>query len=152
MIRLACLYSLYNSSSELIDTLKNLGVPSERLNVINKMSYYTSMNKCPTSPSAISSIGKFAQSIFTMKSSFIENLLTKLGQSFPINEYSLVYGNPHSGQINDLVLFIVGGMTFEEIRLVEEWNKKSCNPRIVLSSNQVLNSKSFIKQVDSIVL
>jgi vacuolar protein sorting-associated protein 45 len=52
---------------------------------------------------------------------------------------------PHS----DVLLFVVGGTTYEEERAVEQLNARSDMPRILLGGTSVTNSSSFLSDVEA---
>lgn len=48
----------------------------------------------------------------------------------------------------DVLLFVLGGTTYEEVHAVEQLNARSDMPRILLGGTKVQNSSSFLKDVE----
>lgn len=48
----------------------------------------------------------------------------------------------------DIIIFIVGGATYEEAKLCQEVQKTSPGVRIVLGGTSVLNSRMFLDQLN----
>lgn len=44
----------------------------------------------------------------------------------------------------EVIVFILGGSTFEEARAVAEWNDRNPHMRVILGGSAVLNSDAFL--------
>ena len=51
----------------------------------------------------------------------------------------------------DLVIFIVGGATYEEARMIAQLNAANKSQRIILGGTIMLNSASFIADLDTAI-
>lgn len=51
----------------------------------------------------------------------------------------------------DMIVFIIGGATFEEAKVVAQINASTPGVRVVLGGTEVLNSESFLRQVEGAV-
>ena len=45
----------------------------------------------------------------------------------------------------EVIIFIVGGSTYEEARAVADWNDKNPHMRVILGGSAVLTSASFMR-------
>lgn len=52
--------------------------------------------------------------------------------------------------VTDLIIFVVGGITFEEARCVHELNAASKGLRIVLGGTNVHNSTTFLRELSKV--
>ena len=91
---------------------------------------------------------KGVENIFTqhlpMLREILENLLKgKLKESsFPYTGH-----NPIRERVKDVIVFIVGGATYEEANAVHSLNLTNTDARIILGSTHIHNTKSFIDEV-----
>jgi vacuolar protein sorting-associated protein 45 len=49
----------------------------------------------------------------------------------------------------DVIVFMVGGITFEEAATVAEFNKTNSNIRIILGGTHIHNTKSFLSDLST---
>jgi len=56
-------------------------------------------------------------------------------------------GQPYEGKIKTVVIFVIGGFTYEEACTVAQLNT-SLEVQVLLGGTSVLNSKAFIQQMD----
>jgi len=49
----------------------------------------------------------------------------------------------------EIILFIVGGATYAEAAVVQEWNESHPDCRVMLGGTYIHNSTSFIEEVES---
>ena len=47
----------------------------------------------------------------------------------------------------DIIIFIVGGVTYDEANIVHEYNAMNNGVRIALGGTAILNSQAFLKDV-----
>lgn len=59
------------------------------------------------------------------------------------------YVNPHSnnGRYQDIIVFIVGGATYEESLTIHTMNKRYPGTHVILGGTTVHNSHSFLEEV-----
>jgi vacuolar protein sorting-associated protein 45 len=72
-------------------------------------------------------------------------LNTILGQLSKLNEVQYPFISLTSKQPpKEVIIYIVGGITYEETFTVEEWNKKNKDTgiKVILGGDQILNSLS----------
>jgi len=79
-------------------------------------------------------------------SSVIEQAFTR---SNKFNATFASRGQESRATPDELIIFVVGGVTYEESLVVHEWNKNPANGerRVVLGGTTILNSKSFMKEI-----
>jgi len=65
-------------------------------------------------------------------------------------EYPYCFGSPTKDPPQDVIVFIVGGITFEEAVTVHEFNTRNPNFRVMLGGTCIHNSKSFLSDVGSV--
>ena len=57
------------------------------------------------------------------------------------------HGGAPVPRIGDIVVFVVGGMTYEEVKAVHQWNLSNPANKVVLGSNCILNSQTFLENI-----
>lgn len=93
------------------------------------------------------------ENVYTQHSPRLESTLQdlikgKLSQTL----YPFVEGGGQTrDRPQDIVVFIVGGTTYEEAKMVAEINASSHGVRVVLGGTTVHNSTSFLEEVDDAV-
>ena len=66
-----------------------------------------------------------------------------------MNSYPFVEGGGQTkDKPQDVIVFIVGGATYEEAKMVAQVNASSPGVRVVLGGTGVVNSQSFLEQVE----
>lgn len=68
-------------------------------------------------------------------------------QKYPYHDDS---PNEHADFVQEVVVFIVGGVTYEEARLVAEFNNQSKGLRVVLGGTSTINSHEFLDVLSSL--
>ncbi|KAF2861967.1 Sec1-like protein [Piedraia hortae CBS 480.64] len=91
--------------------------------------------------------------VYTQHSPRLETTLQDLIKGrLSLTSYPFLQG---SGQTKDkpqdIIVFIVGGVTYEEAKMVAQVNASSPSVRVVLSGNGVLNSLRFLDEVEDSV-
>ena len=85
-----------------------------------------------------------------------EPLLTSTLESavrgkLPEDSYPFVNPQQRAGPVRDVVVFIVGGSTFEEARAVSQLNQApELNARVVLGGSAVLNSGMYLSSLKAV--
>ncbi|KAF3317992.1 vacuolar protein sorting-associated protein 45 [Orbilia oligospora] len=162
-IRLVALYSIRyekhpnNALPVLMDLLQVGGVsPTDCNSVRNLISFYHSLKSQEDIFEASDIFSLASRSLKGLKG--VENIYTQhtprmgqtLGslikgrlslQSYPFFEG----GGTTKDKPQDIIVFMVGGATYEEARLIAQVNASTPGVRIVLGGTSMLNSDSFIK-------
>ncbi|KAF8249716.1 Sec1-like protein [Wilcoxina mikolae CBS 423.85] len=168
-VRLVALYSLryerhpQNSLPALLDLLGVGGVPQSNINTIkNLLRYSTSVQRQEDlfeSESIFSRARsgfkglKGVENVYTQHSPRLEQTLNNLvkgrlrEQTHPFVEGS---GTTRE-KPQDVIVFVVGGATYEEAKTVAQVNASTPGVRVVLGGTTVLNSCGFLKEIDEIV-
>jgi len=86
--------------------------------------------------------------VFTQHQPYILNLLDMINnKKLRENDYP-VQGNNFKDKPNEIIIFIVGGATFEEAKEVAELNRRGAT--ILLGGTHVQNSKTFLAEMSSL--
>ncbi|RKF58729.1 Vacuolar protein sorting-associated protein 45 [Golovinomyces cichoracearum] len=176
-IRLVALYALryeknpMNSLPALVDLLVAAGnVPRNRIDIIPKLlTYQSSLQQAQASTGSISNIlestGIFSgardrlkglqgvENVYTQHSPRLENTLQNLikGRLREAQYPFLERGGSTKDKPQDIIVFFIGGVTFEEAKIVSQLNVSSLGVRIVLGGTTVHNSSSFLSEVEETV-
>lgn len=175
-LRLVALYSLRyekhpsNSLPALLDLLELAGnLPKHSVNLINKLHrYHHSLQPLPAS-------GGFSD-LFESASIFsgardrlkglkgVENVYTQHSPRLEVTLQNLIKGRLKEPQYpfvegggatkekpQDIVIFMVGGATYEEAKMVAQVNASSPGVRVVLGGTSIHNSNTFLEEVDDAV-
>lgn len=96
---------------------------------------------------------KGVDNVYTQHSPRLENTLQDLIKGrLSMNAYPFVDGGGQTrDKPQDIVVFIVGGTTYEEAKMVAQVNASSPGVRVVLGGTGVLNSMSFLEEVEEAV-
>ncbi|CAI5475077.1 unnamed protein product [Closterium sp. Yama58-4] len=65
-------------------------------------------------------------------------------------DYPFISGNFQQSRSQDLIVFVVGGTTYEEARAVALFNAANPNTRVVLGGTALLNSTRFIEEISEL--
>eukprot|EP01112_Ceratiomyxa_fruticulosa_P003673 TRINITY_DN13992_c0_g1_i2.p1 TRINITY_DN13992_c0_g1~~TRINITY_DN13992_c0_g1_i2.p1 ORF type:complete len:554 (-),score=113.48 TRINITY_DN13992_c0_g1_i2:148-1809(-) len=87
--------------------------------------------------------------IYTQHKPLLNEVLQDLlrGRLKDIN-YPFLIGQPTKDRIMDVIVFFVGGATYEEALIVNDFNQaNSQSMRVVLASSTIHNSESFIREL-----
>lgn len=94
---------------------------------------------------------KGVENVFTQHEPLLVSILDQLRRNKLSKALFPSGGTDHSAQIGNIVVFIVGGATYEEALKVAMMNAEakgnSALPRIILGSTAVHNSKSFLAEM-----
>lgn len=176
-LRLVALYALrYSKTSNnalpiLLDLLSAAGnIQPNRINIIPKLlTYHHSLQSAPVaggftdlfeSTSFFSSITrdrfrplKGVENVYTQHSPRLEATLQNLikGRLKEL-QYPFLEGAGHTrDKPQDIVVFMVGGCTYEEAKMVAQVNASSPGVRVVLGATNVHNSETFLDEVGDAV-
>lgn len=59
------------------------------------------------------------------------------------------HGGAPIARFSEIILFVVGGVTYEEIKAIHNWNISNPGHKVILGSTSVLNSSSFLESIIS---
>jgi hypothetical protein len=175
-LRLVALYSLRyekhpsNALPLLVDLLGTAGnVPPRHIDLIAKLLIYHSSLQQTQSAGGISDMFESAGIFSGARDRFkglkgIENVYTQHSPRLELTLQNLIKGRLRDQQYpflegggstrdkpQDIILFIVGGVTFEEAKSVSQINASSPGVRIVLGGTCVHNSTMFLEEMEDAV-
>ena len=96
---------------------------------------------------------KGVENVYTQHSPRLESLLQDLIKGkLSTTLYPFVEGGGQTrDKPQDIIVFMVGGTTYEEAKMVAQVNASSPGVRVVLGGTNVHNSTSFLEEVDDAV-
>lgn len=176
-LRLVAIYALRysshtnNNTPALMDLLAVAGgISRHRINLIPKLlTYAHSLQSIPQSgaiPDLFQGSNIFSEArsrfnrglrgvenVYTQHSPRLENTLQDLIKGrLNMNSYPFVEGGGQTrDKPQDIIVFIVGGTTYEEAKMVAQVNASSPGVRVVLGGTGVQNSNSFLEEVEEAV-
>ncbi|OJD16723.1 hypothetical protein AJ78_03149 [Emergomyces pasteurianus Ep9510] len=175
-IRLVALYAIRyekqpsNALPVLIDLLTAAGnVPPHRINIIPKLLAYHHSLQAPPVAGGFSDLFESAsflsgardrfrplkgvENVYTQHSPRLESTLQNLikGRLKEL-QYPFLEGGGHTrDKPQDIIVFMVGGATYEEAKMIAQVNASSPGVRVVLGATCIHNSASFLEEVDDAV-
>lgn len=175
-LRLVALYSLRyekhpsNALPVLVDLLSAAGnVPPQRIDLIAKLLIYHSSLQQTQSAGGISDLFESAGIFSGARDRFkglkgVENVYTQHSPRLEVTLQDLIKGKLRDQQYpfvegggstrdkpQDIILFIVGGVTFEEAKMVSNINASTPGVRVVLGGSIVHNSTTFLEEMEDAV-
>ncbi|PNS15433.1 hypothetical protein CAC42_692 [Sphaceloma murrayae] len=175
-LRLVAIYALRytshpsNSTPALMDLLSVAGnISRHRINLIPKLiAYAHSLQSIPQSgaiPEVFqSSIFSGARDRFNRGLRGVENVYTQHSPRLETTLQDLIKGRLRDAQYpfvegggmtkdkpQDIVVFMIGGTTYEEAKMVAQVNASSPGIRVVLGGTSVHNSSTFLDEVEEAV-
>ncbi|RKF63325.1 Vacuolar protein sorting-associated protein 45 [Erysiphe neolycopersici] len=176
-LRLVALYSLRyekhpsNALAILVDLLVAAGNCSQRrIDIIPKLlTYQASLPQNQVTTSGISNIlestGIFGGARDRLKGlQGVENVYTQHSPRLELTLQNLIKGRLRETQFpfvdgcgttrdkpQDIIVFVIGGVTYEEAKTVSQINASSLGVRIVLGGTIIHNSTSFLAEVEDTV-
>lgn len=175
-LRLVALYSLRyekhpsNALSALLDLLSIAGgLPQHRISLITKLLTYHHSLQAPPAAGGFSDMFESA-SIFSgardrlkgLKG--VENVYTQHSPRLEVTLQNLIKGKLREQQYpfvegggttrdkpQDIVVFMIGGATYEEAKMVAQVNASSPGVRVVLGGTNMQNSTTFLEEVEDAV-
>ncbi|OJJ97344.1 hypothetical protein ASPACDRAFT_80793 [Aspergillus aculeatus ATCC 16872] len=175
-LRLVALYAIRyekqpnNALPILLDLLVTAGdVPSYKVNIIPKLLAYHHSLQAPPVAGGFSDLFestslfsgardrfkglKGVENVYTQHSPRLEATLQNLikGRLREL-QYPFLEGGGHTrDKPQDIIIFMVGGATYEEAKMVAQVNASSPGVRVVLGGTTIHNSTSFLEEVDDAV-
>ncbi|KAF2490437.1 vacuolar protein sorting-associated protein 45 [Lophium mytilinum] len=176
-LRLTAIYALRyskhpaNSTPMLLDLLGVSGnLSRHRINVITKLlTYHNSLQNSAVAGGGIPDLFqpgslfgqargrlkglKGVENVYTQHSPRLETTLQDLIKGRLSQQiYPFVEGGPTTkDKPQDIIVFMVGGTTYEEAKMVAQVNASSPGVRVVLGGTSVHNSSSFLEEVEDAV-
>jgi hypothetical protein len=172
-IRLVALYALRyennvnNKIAEFKKLLKDQGVALYKIDVIDYLLRFGGVSKRLGKEQSIFekatsnlksgfNISHSTDNIFMQHVPRLESVLSELvhgklsDKAFPVASPYLnnEYNNPALEKAQDMIVFIIGGVTYEEARIVANLNKINKGVRIVLGGTSIHNTKSFLSEIE----
>jgi vacuolar protein sorting-associated protein 45 len=167
-----------NQLPMLVDLLTAVGgVPTRRADLVAKLlAYHSSLHQVPGASGGIADIfestgifgaasGRFrglkgVENVYTQHSPLLEATLQNLikgklrEQQYPFVEGSVGGAGAMTtrDKPQDIIVFIVGGATYEEAKTVAGINASSPGVRVVLGGTTVHNAHTFLEEVEEAVL
>ncbi|KAI9040919.1 Sec1 family protein [Aspergillus affinis] len=175
-LRLVALYAIRyekqpnNALPVLLDLMITAGnVPSYKVNIIPKLLAYHHSLQAPPVAGGFSDLFestsffsgardrfkglKGVENVYTQHSPRLEATLQNLikGRLKEL-QYPFLEGGGHiRDKPQDIIIFMVGGATYEEAKMVAQVNASSPGVRVVLGGTTIHNSTSFLEEVDDAV-
>ncbi|PYH48266.1 Sec1 family protein [Aspergillus saccharolyticus JOP 1030-1] len=175
-LRLVALYAIRyekqpnNALPILLDLLVTAGdVPSYKVNIIPKLLAYHHSLQAPPVAGGFSDLFestslfsgardrfkglKGVENVYTQHSPRLEATLQNLikGRLREL-QYPFLEGGGHTrDKPQDIIIFMVGGATYEEAKMVAQVNASSPGVRVVLGGTAIHNSTSFLEEVNDAV-
>lgn len=175
-LRLVALYAIRyeknpsNALPVLLDLLTAAGnVPPHRINIIPKLLAYHHSLQAPPVAGGFSDLFestsffsgardrlkglKGVENVYTQHSPRLEATLQNLirGRLKEL-QYPFLEGGGHTrDKPQDIIVFMVGGATYEEAKTVAQANASSPGVRVVLGATRMHNSTTFLEEVDDAV-
>ncbi|KAI6191907.1 Vacuolar protein sorting-associated protein 45 [Aphelenchoides bicaudatus] len=165
-LRLVMLYALRfesvsNSLDQLLDKLKQRGISARQVAVVRTLVSYAGakrrQNDLFGDQSAMEMTKRFIKGLKGVENVFTQHephicriveLLTRDRLSEQL--YPTVERTRQSGRCENVIIFMLGGCTYEESAAVNAMNQKRltmAHPRVLLCSNFIHNTKSFVDQL-----
>ncbi|KAJ5566918.1 Short-chain dehydrogenase/reductase SDR [Penicillium sp. DV-2018c] len=175
-LRLVALYALRyekqanNALPILLDLLVTAGeVPSHRVNIIPKLLTYHRSLQAPPVAGGFSDLFESTSFFSGARDRFkglkgVENVYTQHSPRLEVTiqnlikgrlkelQYPFLEGSGHTrDKPQDIIIFMVGGTTYEEAKMVAQVNASSPGVRVVLGGTSIHNSTTFLEEVDDAV-
>ncbi|KAK2867829.1 hypothetical protein FQN49_003427 [Arthroderma sp. PD_2] len=175
-LRLVALYAIRyekqpsNTLPVLLDLLSAAGnVPSHKINIIPKLLAYHHSLQAPPVAGGFSDLFESASFLTGARDRFkglkgVENVYTQHSPRLEATlqnlikgrlkelQYPFLEGGGHTrDKPQDIIIFMVGGVTYEEAKMVAQVNASSPGIRVVLGGTSIHNSTTFLDEVEDAV-
>ena len=143
------------------------GVPSNRVSIIPKLLAYHHSLQAPPVTGGFSDLFESTSFFSGARDRFkglkgVENVYTQHSPRLEATLQNLIKGRLTELQYpfleghtrdkpQDIIVFIVGGATYEEAKMVAQVNASSPGVRVVLAGTTIHNSTTFLEEVDDAV-
>ncbi|CAG5100132.1 Similar to Vps45: Vacuolar protein sorting-associated protein 45 (Rattus norvegicus) [Cotesia congregata] len=164
--RLVMLYALHyekhtnNEIGTLVEMLKKREVPEKYTKLVYSILEYSGINQRQSNLFDREAVAKITKKLFKGLSG-VENIYTQHNPLLSETLEDLIKGKlntqtfPYLGQmtmtkrIQDVIVFIIGGATYEESLAVHNLNKQNPSVKIILGGTTVHNFESFCNEIIS---
>jgi len=167
LLRLVMLYALryegtQNLTSNFANQLASLGLDKEQINKIDLLLRYAgnsqrtgdlfnSKNIFKRGIVSLTRGVKGVENIYTEHKPLLKGILDQLlTNKLKLEEYPFLTGSPTRESPQDIIVFMVGGVTFEEALTVHQFNVAGNGVRIILGGSTIHNSTSFLKDIGAL--
>ncbi|KAJ5932756.1 hypothetical protein N7516_007245 [Penicillium verrucosum] len=158
-LRLVALYALRyekqpnNALPILLDLLVTAGeVSSNRVNIIPKLLAYHHSLQAPPVAAASRALKVLRTSTHNTLPRLEVTLQNLIKGRLKELQYPFLEGSGHTrDKPQDIIIFMVGGTTYEEAKMVAQVNASSPGVRVVLGGTSIHNSATFLEEVDDAV-
>jgi vacuolar protein sorting-associated protein 45 len=159
-----------NAIPILLDLLTAAGnVPTQRINIIPKLLAYHHSLQSPPVAGGFSDLFESASFFTGARDRFkglkgVENVYTQHSPRLEVTlqnlikgrlkelQYPFLEGGGHTrDKPQDIIIFIVGGATYEEAKMIAQVNASSPGVRVVLGATRIHNSATFLEEVEDAV-
>lgn len=163
-LRLAILFLLryesYDERREIKAALAEKGLSSQQLSLLDAILDYAGESKRASGlfsgggifakiNQTITGVGG-AQNVYTQHQPVLYHILNSIGKgNLKDSAFTplVTSGAGASAKITEVIIFIVGGATYEEAYRVGEFNAQNIGVRVLLGGSCIQNSTSFLKEV-----
>ncbi|XP_015522855.1 vacuolar protein sorting-associated protein 45 [Neodiprion lecontei] len=164
--RLVMLYALHyekhsnNDITGLLDMLKKKGVPATYTKLVYSILEYSGVHARQSNLFNHEGVSKITKKLF-MGLSGVDNIYTQHKPLLVETLDDLLKGRlstqtfPYLGNMvmskrpQEIIVFIVGGATYEESLAVNNWNKQNPGTKIILGGTTIHNFQTFTEEIQS---
>jgi vacuolar protein sorting-associated protein 45 len=91
------------------------------------------------------------ENVYTQHKPLLSSTLTSLAAGkLKDSTFPAALSNSAGGRLTEVVIFIMGGATYEEAKCVTDFNKENPSMRVILGGSCIHNSRSFLHEVSQI--
>eukprot|EP00049_Salpingoeca_infusionum_P016383 m.334315 g.334315 ORF g.334315 m.334315 type:complete len:233 (-) comp16070_c1_seq2:311-1009(-) len=163
--RLVMLYALryekHSSSAlaEFIETLFRENVPEKHRSLVTALTRFASSDKPERQSDLFGTKGatglfkhlsgglKGVDNIYTQHTPLLSQTLDALAKGKLRDDAYPCLQGAAPARYQDVIVFMVGGYTYEEVKAVEEFNEANRDMRVVLGGTSILNFKSYCREL-----
>lgn len=154
----------------LVDLLSAAGnIPPQRAKMVSKLLAYHHSLQSPPPAGGFSDLFessslfsgarhrfkglKGVENVYTQHSPRLEATLQNLIKAkLKEQQYPLVDGGGNTREKpQDIIIFMIGGATYEEAKMIAQVNASFPGVRVVLGSTMMHNSRKFLEEIDDVV-
>ncbi|OMJ69739.1 hypothetical protein SteCoe_32464 [Stentor coeruleus] len=167
-LKLVLLFALRYENDDKIgqlkDLLQNCGIKEEQVNLVDTISTYAgsrvrscdlfhNKNMISRARYHITTVMKNVPNVFTQHQSYISTLIDQaLKQRLKDSEFPATSAFNPKEIIANLVVFVIGGATYEEGKEIGVFNRKGSDATVLLGSNYIHSSVSFLAEISQLIM
>ncbi|XP_065565674.1 vacuolar protein sorting-associated protein 45-like isoform X3 [Artemia franciscana] len=163
-LRLVLLYALRyerhpsNDVSGLVETLRHQGVPDHYPGLVSLMLEYASLTRGHAfqTKDVVKMTERFfrglkgVENVFTQHSPVLKESLENIIKGRPEENYAYLKTEyPFGVRPQDIIVFIIGGVTYEESLVAYQMNKTYPGTRVVIGGTTVHNTENFLADLQT---